>query len=189
IVAGSIRDAFGFQREMVVTGMVEIHGNPRFEFAKDLVPLPLRDQLGPMPNDEDEIRELSARDEPWERVVELIDPYYLVRPRYLDEEDARSEQERFDELEQELRQAMQSVPELEVLADHLQIEHAPEGLRIQIVDQARLSMFPLGSAEMSPPTRRLLRRVAAAIRLLPNKVSIPGHTDRLAYRRTNDYDN
>src|SRR5690606_4857465 len=142
IVAGSIRDAFGFQREMVVTGMVEIHGNPRFEFAKDLVPLPLRDQLGPMPNDEDEIRELSARDEPWERVVELIDPYYLVRPRYLDEEDARSEQARFDELEQELRQAMQSVPELEVLADHLQIEHAPEGLRIQIVDQARLSMFP-----------------------------------------------
>jgi len=189
IVAGSIRDAFGFQREMVVTGMVEIHGNPRFEFAKDLVPLPLRDQLGPMPNDEDEIRELSARDEPWERVVELIDTYYLVRPRYLDDEDARSEQERFDELEQELRQAMQSVPELEVLADHLQIEHAPEGLRIQIVDQARLSMFPLGSAEMYPPTRRLLRHVAAAIRHLPNKVSITGHTDSIAFRRNNGYDN
>ena len=35
IVAGSIRDAFGFQRDMIVTGMVEIDGNPRFEFAKD----------------------------------------------------------------------------------------------------------------------------------------------------------
>src|SRR5690606_42158815 len=77
IVAGSIRDAFGFQRAMVVTGMVEIHGNPRFQFAKDRVPLPLRDQLGPMPSDEAEIRELSARDEPRERVVELIDAYCL----------------------------------------------------------------------------------------------------------------
>jgi chemotaxis protein MotB len=41
IVAGSMRDAFGFQREVVVTGMVEIDGNPRFEYAKDLVPLPV----------------------------------------------------------------------------------------------------------------------------------------------------
>ena len=28
IVAGSMRDAFGFQREVIVTGMVEIDGNP-----------------------------------------------------------------------------------------------------------------------------------------------------------------
>jgi chemotaxis protein MotB len=192
IVAGSMRDAFGFQREIVVTGMVEIEGNPRFEYAKDLVPLPVKDRVGPIPDEDDDIRALSAREDAWERVIEVIDPY-LMRPRYLQEaEDAEqpeSEQERFAALERDLRQAMQSVPELERLAENLQIEHAPEGLRIQIVDQARVSMFPLGSAAMYRPTKALLRQVAAAIGRLPNKVSIAGHTDSVAFRRTDGYDN
>ncbi|HSA80746.1 MAG TPA: flagellar motor protein MotB [Geminicoccaceae bacterium] len=44
IVARSMRDAFGFQRKVIVTGMVEIDGNPRFEYAKDLVPLVIRER-------------------------------------------------------------------------------------------------------------------------------------------------
>jgi chemotaxis protein MotB len=84
---------------------------------------------------------------------------------------------------------MQSVPELERLVDNLQIEHAPEGLRIQIVDQARTSMFPLGSAAMYQPTRALLEQVAHAVAGLPNPVSISGHTDSIAFRRTDGYDN
>src|SRR5690606_4857464 len=47
----------------------------------------------------------------------------------------------------------------------------------------------LGSAGVYPATRRLLRPVAAAIRHLPNKVSITGHTDSIAFRRNNGYDN
>lgn len=192
IVAGSMREAFGFQREIVVTGMVEIDGNPRYEYAKDLVPLPVKDRVGPIPDEDDDIRELSAREDAWEQVIEVIDPY-LVRPRYLQEaeeaQQAESEQERFAALERELRQAMQSVPELERLAENLQIEHAPEGLRIQIIDQARVSMFPLGSATMYQPTRTLLRQVATAIGRLPNQVSIAGHTDSIAFRRTDGYDN
>ena len=125
-------------------------------------------------------------------MIDVIDPY-LVRPRYLqaaeDADASETEEQRFQALERELRQAMQSVPELERLIDHLQIEHAPEGLRIQIVDQARVSMFPLGSAAMYQPTRALLRQVAKAIGGLPNPVSIAGHTDSIAFRRTDGYDN
>jgi chemotaxis protein MotB len=190
IVAGSMRDAFGFQREMIVTGMVEIDGNPRFEYAQDLVPVPVKDKIGPIPDENDDIRALSAREDAWEQVIEVINPH-RVQPRHLQEdgETEETEAERFAELERDLRQAMQSVPELERLVENLQIEHAPEGLRIQIVDQARTSMFPLGSAAMYHSTKALLQQVARAIAKLPNQVAISGHTDSIAFRRTDGYDN
>ncbi len=192
IVAGSMRDAFGFQREMIVTGMVEIDGNPRFEYAQDLVPVPVREKMGPIPDENDDIRELSAREDAWEQVIEVLDPSF-VRPRHLqggeEAEDTKTEAQRFAKLERDLRQAMQSVPELERLIDNLQIEHAPEGLRIQIVDQARTSMFPLGSAAMYHSTKTLLQQVARAIARLPNQVAISGHTDSIAFRGTDGYDN
>jgi chemotaxis protein MotB len=191
IVAGSMRDAFGFQREVVVTGMVEIDGNPRFEYARELVPLALKDQIGPLPDDADDIEELSAREAVIEQLIEMIDPDLLGVDEALIEGAATraSEDERFDRIATELRQAMQAVPELERLVENLHVERAPEGLRIPIVDQAKSSMFPLGSARMYPSTEALLRQVASAIAQLPNKVSIAGHTDAVAYRRTDGYDN
>jgi chemotaxis protein MotB len=188
IVAGSMRDAFGFQREMIVTGMVEIDGNPHFEYARELVPVPIEATVGPIPDNNDDIAELSRREEVWQ---ELLDEIELDRPQASSQRtDAASEEEqRFARIEHDLRQAMQSVPELERLADNLVVERAPEGLRIQIVDQERTSMFPLGSARMYGRTTTLLRQVAKAISSLPNKISIAGHTDSLAYRSTDGYDN
>jgi chemotaxis protein MotB len=192
IVAGSMRDAFGFQREVIVTGMVEMDGDPYFEFARDLVPLPIKDRIGPIPEDGDVMSAPTTRAAEVEALLELLDPY-IVEP----ENEAKpeppqpkpSEEQKFEQIEQDLRQAMQSVPGLARLAENLQIERVPEGLRIQIVDQAKTSMFPLGRAEMYEPTRVLLGQVARAIVALPNKVSIVGHTDSVAFRRTDGYDN
>jgi chemotaxis protein MotB len=192
IVAGSMRDAFGFQREVVVTGMVEIDGNPRFEYAKDLVPLPVEQVVGPLPDDGDDIRALGAREAALDQQAAVVDPQPINRQAdgaRQEQAKSLSEEQRFEQIERDLRQAMRSVPELEQLAGNLQVERVPEGLRIQIIDQEKTSMFPLGSAEMYEPTRTLLRRVAEAIAKLPNKISITGHTDGLAYRRTNGYDN
>jgi len=193
IVAGSMRDAFGFQREMIVTGMVEIDGNPRYQYAKDLVPLPVREVVGPIPEDSRDIEALSEREAAFERLREIVDPYITDWPDFDAEVVAAraepSEEQRFEQIETELRQAIQAVPELERLAENLAIERAPEGLRIQIVDQERRSMFPLGSAQMYQPTKALLARVATAIAALPNRISISGHTDGIAFRRTDGYDN
>ena len=52
-------------------------------------------------------------------------------------------------MELALRQAMQDIPDLKNLAENLIIDRTPEGLRIQIVDQDKTSMFPLGSSEMA----------------------------------------
>ncbi len=81
------------------------------------------------------------------------------------------------------------MPDLRDLARNLLIDRTPEGMRIQIVDQKGHSMFPLGSAEMYDKTRRLLGLVADAIKRLPNKISIKGHTDAKPYRGHGDYTN
>lgn len=109
-----------------------------------------------------------------------------------DEQDkllAKREEQRFDEAAEELRQAIQSVPELAKLAESLIIDHTPEGMRIQIVDQDKYSMFPLGSAVMYDYTRRLLVEVAKIISKLPNRIAVTGHTDSTPYSRSSTYTN
>src|SRR5215472_8732310 len=58
---------------------------------------------------------------------------------------AAKEEQQFAAAEFSLRQAIQDVPELKDLAQNLMIDRTPEGLRIQLVDQEKSSMFPLGS--------------------------------------------
>ncbi|WP_448187242.1 flagellar motor protein MotB [Azospirillum sp. sgz301742] len=89
----------------------------------------------------------------------------------------QSEGKQFQQTANEIRQAIQSIPELQPLAQNLMIDQTPEGLRIQIVDQDRVSMFPGGSAQMYPQTKQLVMQVAQALSKLPNKLSISGHTD------------
>ena len=71
-----------------------------------------------------------------------------IEEKALREEMAKREQRQFEEAEKTLRQAIQGIPELAQLAESLMIEQTPEGLRIQILDQANYSMFPLGSSQM-----------------------------------------
>ncbi|HYG87205.1 MAG TPA: flagellar motor protein MotB [Azospirillum sp.] len=93
----------------------------------------------------------------------------------------QSEGKQFQQAANEIRQAIQSIPELQPLAQNLMIDQTPEGLRIQIVDQDRVSMFPGGSAQMYPQTKQLVMQVAQALSKLPNKLSISGHTDGIPF--------
>ena len=90
---------------------------------------------------------------------------------------AKREEEKFKAVEEELRQAIESVPELKELSANLLIDMTPEGLRIQIVDQEGKPMFPLSSAAPLPEAVKLLKLVAGVVQNMPNKISIRGHTD------------
>ena len=94
---------------------------------------------------------------------------------------AEKERTEFEIAEEKLRQAIQEVPELRDLSENLIIDQTPEGLRIQIVDQDRLSMFPLGSAKMYDHTRQLLQQIGKVIMSMSNGISITGHTDGIPY--------
>ena len=60
-----------------------------------------------------------------------------------------------------------------------------EGLRIQIVDKESRSMFDLGGATLKDYSLAVLLELAKAIKKVPNRVSISGHTDQSKYFRQN----
>ncbi|MGQ9369955.1 flagellar motor protein MotB [Azospirillum sp. A39] len=102
---------------------------------------------------------------------------------------AQKEARQFQQAAAEIRQAVQSIPELEPLAQNLMIDQTPEGLRIQIVDQDRVSMFPGGSSQMYPQTRQLVGQLAQVLAKLPNRLSISGHTDAVPFASNASRDN
>lgn len=100
-----------------------------------------------------------------------------------------NERAALESLERDLRGRIAASPELSALSDSVVIQQVPEGLRVQLTDQARFSMFKVGSAQMNEPGRRLMRMVASALAALPNGVSIAGHTDGLGYAADSKYGN
>ncbi|RMD64682.1 MAG: motility protein MotB [Alphaproteobacteria bacterium] len=102
---------------------------------------------------------------------------------------AKREEEQFEAAEKALREAIENVPDLRGLMENLIIDRTEEGMRIQIVDKAGKSMFPSGSAEMFEHTKKLIRLVADAVRQLPQRIAIKGHTDATPFNTTHGYTN
>lgn len=102
---------------------------------------------------------------------------------------AEREEQRFEDAKKALEDAVNGSPELQALAKNLKIDETPEGLRIQLVDQDKAPMFPVGSADMVDSARQLMGMVAKVILKLPNKISITGHTDSTQYALGAKYTN
>ena len=101
----------------------------------------------------------------------------------------RQEQAKFQQVAEELKQAIENNKELAEFVKNLMIDITPEGLRIQLVDQDGRSMFPLGSARLYDYTRKLLGEVAKIAQPLPNQISVRGHTDGIPYKGGGGYTN
>ncbi len=101
----------------------------------------------------------------------------------------RREQEQFEEAKSAILKNLMGSAELAKFKDSLIIKPTPEGLRIELIDQAGVAMFPLGSDRMFDHTRQLLEVVVQAIADLPQKVSIEGHTDAHPFADGAAYDN
>jgi chemotaxis protein MotB len=101
----------------------------------------------------------------------------------------KKEEEEFKKIEKQIKEAIKQDQELASLEKNLKIDITPEGLRIQIVDQDKESMFPSGSAVMYEKTHKLMTKVAEIIKSMPNKVSIRGHTDSIPYAADAQYTN
>jgi chemotaxis protein MotB len=95
---------------------------------------------------------------------------------------AQRDEERLEKAMAEVKQAIQQKIDLKAVADHVQLEITPEGLKVQLVDQDQESMFPLGSAQPLDQTKKLLDQVAQIIAGLPNKISVTGHTDSTPFK-------
>lgn len=78
-----------------------------------------------------------------------------------------------------LRQALQTLPDIAELSKNIVIEPTKEGVNVSLVDQDGRSMFRDGSVEPHERTRRVLETLAPALRQLPNRLSVTGHTSAM----------
>lgn len=88
-----------------------------------------------------------------------------------------------------LKNAIEANPTLREFANQIVVDRTPEGLRIQITDRDRLSMFPSGGAIPYERARDLLLLIGKVIAQLPNRISVTGHTDGAPFLAGSGRDN
>jgi len=93
----------------------------------------------------------------------------------------RRDRQRFTRLREQLAQRIKRDAKLRSLAKSVRFTETPEGLRIDLVDQADFAMFGLGNDRLVPAAQGLMAQVAQVIAGVPNDVIVRGHTDALPY--------
>jgi chemotaxis protein MotB len=149
-IAGSMRDAFGVQDRVRYAGVIEVQGLPtRPKLKNAAMGTPADASVTPTPDERGRDREYGAR---------------------------LKEDRAFALASASLRQAMQDMPEITEVSKHIMFEETKDGLNIEIIDQDGRSMFVEGSKEPNERTRKLIQKMATALKATPLRLSISGHT-------------
>ncbi len=83
----------------------------------------------------------------------------------------------FEKAQKEIKKAFETDPNLQEIRDKIIVEQTPEGLKIELLDSDKKSMFQPGSANLTPHGERILKRMLGVVTRMPNHISITGHTD------------
>ncbi len=151
------------------------------------VSLELKPTSGATAGDADEEGGVNNKDKSAEQALAEAE----MALKKLAQQQREAENAQFDETAKEIRQAIQKTPDLKGLEKHLLIDQTPEGLRIQVIDRKGRPMYKSGSTTMLPRTKKLVSKIAVAIKALPNKVKVAGHTDSTPFtsRKKKGYGN
>ena len=150
VVAGSMRDAFGVQDRVRYSGIIEVLGLPTRPKLKNAAHIdPSEASATQSPDENDNNRTYGAR---------------------------FKDDRKFALASASLRQALQDMPEITEVSKHIMVEETRQGLNIEIVDQDGRSMFADGAKEPYERTRKLLQKIAPALKAMPYRISIVGHT-------------
>ncbi len=151
-VAGSMREAFGTQREFRMEGVVERDGIPTRPYLKHA------------------------------RRASTEDGSDYTAPSSSTQNDGLSQtafDRAFALAAASLRQALSDLPEFAEQSRNVVIEESKDGLDISIVDQDGRAMFPEGGVTPYERTRALLQKMAPLLRRMPNRIQITGHTSAI----------
>jgi chemotaxis protein MotB len=92
-------------------------------------------------------------------------------------------------LKEKLEQAIKSAQPFQQMKEHVVMTVTGEGLRVELLEDAKGMFFESGNAEPTPYGKELMALLAAEIGKLPNSVTIEGHTDSKAFPGRADYSN
>ena len=103
------------------------------------------------------------------------------------------ERKKFSHVGNQIRAALENIPEIGGMKDFVEIEVTPEGLRIHLIDASSMadsnSFFDIGSARLKPMASLVLAAIAKELGRLPNHIIIEGHTDAKPYTARREYSN
>lgn len=78
--------------------------------------------------------------------------------------------------EQDIKQALEQ-EELKDYQNNVLVQETPEGLKIDMIDDAKKPMFVPGGAVLTETGKKILDGMARVVVKTPNNISIKGHTD------------
>jgi len=73
---------------------------------------------------------------------------------------------------------------LEQYKDQVRVIVQKNDVRIEIMDKEGKPIFPLGSPELNPNGKSILKVLNERLKTLPNKIAIEGHTDAISFAPT-----
>ena len=91
-------------------------------------------------------------------------------------------QEKIRKIREEIKDKLSKRKELVRLSRQVRVLRAPEGIRIDLVDDADFSMFALGTTVLTPEARKLLEVMGETLAEGPTPLILRGHTDSLPWR-------
>lgn len=96
--------------------------------------------------------------------------------------DGDPEQERMEKLREEIDRKLAERRAISHLARQVQVIRAPDGIRVDLVDDADFSMFALGTTVLTPEARALIEVIGEVIEAENAPLILRGHTDSLPWR-------
>lgn len=99
------------------------------------------------------------------------------------------ERKKFDALLDKLKSRIEKDPNLRPYRDQILLNVTDDGLQIQIIDRETTAMFDSGSSQIKRYTQELIKALSATINSVPNRISISGHTDAVAFQGRENFSN
>ncbi len=176
-MAESMKDAFGVQREVVVTDVVMGTSVIKQEFSPSVIPEP-----SPI----DEVRQMTTEEQSQLDVPDKAKEKDKDKDKEKDEEKKKDHDLEVDEevvdavaqkIAQEIREQAQELKEsLQVEIEQGSVSVESEAAKI-IVRINEKGSFPSGTANLNPGFFDALDRISDAVAKFPGEVVVAGHTD------------
>lgn len=96
--------------------------------------------------------------------------------------DGGTKAKRTASLQQRLQQKLAASQTLRKLAKQVRVTQTPEGIRLDLMDDAKFSMFRLGTTILTPEAAELVRAIGQAIGPDASGLTVRGHTDSLQWK-------
>lgn len=96
--------------------------------------------------------------------------------------DGGSKAKRTAILHERLQQKLQASATLRKLAQQVRLTMTPEGIRLDLLDNAKFSMFRLGTTILTPDAVELVNAIGQAIAPDTSALTVRGHTDSLQWK-------